>query len=141
MVLQELRELAYSLGPILRAHALATRTDTDFNDASADLVRDVDAGLEARGALSVQRFDGCGDGEASGEGGSPEFGCAASWSEDGANGDVFNEVGIDFGAGDEGGEGVVEEVGGGGVFEAAFAAFSDGGAEGAGDDDLRGGLV
>jgi hypothetical protein len=42
---------------------------------------------------------------------------------------------------DEGFEGAVEEVGGVRVFEAAFAAFCDGGTEGAGYDDLEANLL
>jgi len=66
--------------------------------------------LEAGGALAVQRFDGCCGREAGGEGSGTEFGCAASWSEDGADSNVFDEVGVDAGAFEECFVGAVEEV-------------------------------
>jgi hypothetical protein len=78
---------------------------------------------------------GCGR-EASGEGGGAELGCTASWGEDSANSNVFDEVGIDAGALDEGLVGAVEEVGCLGVFEATLSALCDGGTECAGYDNL-----
>ena len=87
--------------------------------------------------MSVQRFDGCGCWEAGSEGSGTELGCAASWSEDGADSDVFDEVGVDAGALEERFVGAMEEVGGLRVFEAAFSALGEGSAEGAGNDDLR----
>jgi len=87
--------------------------------------------------LPVERLDGRGVREAGGEGGGAELGCAAAWRQDGADGDVFDEGGVEGGALEEGAEGAVEEVGGCGVFEAAFAALCDGGSESAGYDDLE----
>jgi hypothetical protein len=87
--------------------------------------------------LPVQRFGGCGDGEAGGEGSGAELGSSAAGCEDGTDGDVFDEVGIDFRALEEGFESAVEEVGGGGVFETAFATFSYCSAEGACYDNLK----
>jgi hypothetical protein len=92
--------------------------------------------LETGGTLSVQALCGGGGREACGQSGSAEFRCAAAGSEDGADGYVFDEVGVDAGALDEGFVGAVEEVGGLCVFEAAFSAFCNGGAEGACYDDL-----
>jgi hypothetical protein len=92
--------------------------------------------LEAGGALSVQRFGGCGGREARGESGCAEFGCAAAWGEDGADGNVFDEVGVDTGALDEGFVGAVEEVGCLRVLEAAFSALGESGTESAGYDNL-----
>ena len=59
----------------------------------------------------------------------------------GADGDVFDERGIDLGAGDERLQAVHEQVGGRGVFERAFAAFGEGGAQRAGHDDIIGCVV
>lgn len=78
---------------------------------------------------------GCGR-EAGGEGCGAELGCATSWGEDSANSNVFDEVGIDAGALDEGLVGAVEEIGCLGVFEATLSALCDGGTECAGYDNL-----
>jgi hypothetical protein len=78
---------------------------------------------------------GCGR-EAGGEGCRAEFGCAASWGEDGADSNVFDEVGINAGALDESFVGAVEEVGCLRVFEAALSALGDGGTKRAGYDNL-----
>jgi hypothetical protein len=82
--------------------------------------------------LPVQALcGGCGR-EAGGEGCGAEFGCAASWGENGADGDVFDEVGVDARALDEGFVGAVEEVRCLGVFEATLSALGEGGTERAG---------
>lgn len=79
----------------------------------------------------------CGSGgESGGKGCSAELGCATAWSEDGADSDVFNEVGVDAGALDEGLVGAVEEVGRLCVLEAALSALCDGCAERARYDNL-----
>jgi hypothetical protein len=78
---------------------------------------------------------GCGR-EASGEGCGAEFGCATSWGEDGADGDVFDEVGVDARALDKSFVGAVEEVGCLGVFEAALLALGEGCTERTGYDNL-----
>jgi hypothetical protein len=86
--------------------------------------------------LAVQGLDGRGYWEAGGQRGCAELGCTAAWGEDGADGDVFDQGGVDAGAFNEGFEGAVEEVGALCVFEAALAALGEGGAEGTGYDDL-----
>ena len=131
MVLEKLAELRYGVGPVLCRHALATSANTDLDHAALDRVGDVDACLQTRRALSVQALDGGTNGEAGRKGSSTELGCTAARGEDGADGDVFDELGVDTGALDEGLEGAVEEVGGLGVFEATLATLCDGCAEGA----------
>lgn len=86
--------------------------------------------------MSVQGLArGC-DGEPGGEGCSAELGSSSTRCEDGTNGDVFNEAGVDFGAFDEGLEGASEEVGGLGVFETTLSTLGEGSAKGACYDDL-----
>lgn len=87
--------------------------------------------------MAIERADAGCDGESGGDGCGAEFGGSAAWGEDAADCNVFDEVGVDPRAGDYGFEGADEEVGGLGVFEAAFAAFCEWGAEGAGYDDLE----
>lgn len=67
---------------------------------------DIHAGLEARGALSVEGLDGGCFRETGNEGGGAVFGCAGAGGEDVADGDVFDEVGVNFRAGDDGFEGM-----------------------------------
>ena len=59
-----------------------------------------------------------------------------AWRKDSTDSDVFDEIGIDLRALEEGLEGAVEEVGCLRVFEAAFSTFRDGCAESAGYDNL-----
>jgi len=108
--LEEFGELRDGTGTVLCAHAFCASADADFDHAALDGVGDIDTGLQAGGALSVQRFDGCCGWEAGGEGSGTEFGCATSWGEDGTDGDVFDEVGVDAGALEERFVGPVEEV-------------------------------
>jgi hypothetical protein len=86
--------------------------------------------------LSVQALDGRRRRNTRGQRGGAELGGAAAGREDAADGDVFDQRGVDVGAREEAGEGGVEEVGAGCVFERAAAAFCEGGADGAGYDDL-----
>lgn len=92
--------------------------------------------MQTTGALSVEALGGGCDGEAGGEGCCAELGCTATGCEDGSDGDVFDEVGIDARTLDEGFEGAGQEISGGCVFESAFAAFGDGCSEGACYNDL-----
>jgi hypothetical protein len=87
--------------------------------------------------LPVEGFDGCRHGKAGCEGGGPELCCTAAGGKDGADGNVFDKGGVDAGAFNQGLKGTMEEVGSSGVFETAFATLCDGGAEGAGNDDLE----
>jgi hypothetical protein len=137
--LEELGELRHGVGAVLRGHAFGAGADANLDHASFDGIGDVDASLKAGRALSVQRLDGGCDRESGSESGGAELGCATAGGEDGADSDVFDEVGVDFGALDEGFEGAAEEVGGLRVFEASFAAFGEGGAKGACNDDLESG--
>jgi hypothetical protein len=61
--------------------------------------------------LSVQRLDGGCDGKSGGEGSGAEFGGSTTGGEDGTDGDVFDEAGVDLGALNQGFEGAGEEVG------------------------------
>jgi len=86
--------------------------------------------------LPVQRLAGCCDGKSGSESSGAKLGGSSAWRKDSTDSDVFDEIGIDLRALEEGLEGAVEEVGCLRVFEAAFAALSDWGAEGACYDDL-----
>jgi len=65
-----------------------------------------------------------------------ELGSTTTRWEHRANCDIFDKRRVDFGARDEGFECMGEEIGGGSVFEASFAAFGERRAEGAGYDDV-----
>ena len=56
--------------------------------------------------------------------------------EDRANCNIFNKVRVDLGPGDQGFEGMGQEVSSCSVFESAFTAFGEGGAEGTCYDDI-----
>ena len=136
VALEEVRELGDCLGAVVGGHGLDTGADTDLDHAGADLVGDVDAGLETRGALAVEGVDGGGLGETGDESGGAHLGGATAGGEDGADLDVLDEGGVDLGALDEAAEGTGHQIRGLGVLKAALAALGEGGAESAGDDDL-----
>lgn len=100
--LEVLGELRHGVGAIVQRHALRARADADLDHTRADGVCNVDAGLQARGALAVETLCGRGDGEAGGEGGGAELGCATAGGQDGADGDVLDEGGVDAGLRDHG---------------------------------------
>lgn len=122
--------------PVLCAHALDAGADANLNHAGLDLVGDVDAGLEAAGALAVEGADGRGLGEAGDEGGGAHLGGAASGGEHLADADVLDEGGVDLGPLNQALEGAGHEVGGLRVLEAALAALGEGGTETCRHDDL-----
>lgn len=123
--------------PVLRRHALHAGTNAHLDHARADLVRHVDAGLQARRALPVEGAHGHGLGEAGDQAGGAHLGGAATGGEDGADGDVFDEGRVDLGAVENPPQRAGYKVGGHGVFEAALAALGKGGAEAGCYDDLR----
>lgn len=125
-----------SNAPVLCAHALDASADANLNHAGLDLVGDVDAGLEAAGALAVEGADGGGLGEAGDEGGGAHLGGAASGGEHLAYADVLDEGGVDLGALNQALEGAGHEVGRLRVLEAALAALGEGGTETCRHDDL-----
>ena len=86
--------------------------------------------------MSVQTPDGCGGWEAGGESGCPELGRPSTRRQHIADGDIFNESGIDACSLKESLECTDEEIGGGGVFETTFAASGEGSPESSGDDNL-----
>lgn len=122
--------------PILRAHALHTRTDAHLNHARLDRIRNIHARLQAGAALAVQALDAARQRKPGRDGSSTELGGAAAGGQHGADGHVLDDARIDLGAGDQRLEGADEQVRGLGVLEAALAALGDGRAQGAGDDDL-----
>lgn len=122
--------------PILCAHALNTSTDTNIDHTGGDLVGNVDAGLETRGALSIECASGSALGEASEEGGGAHLGGTTAGGEDGANADILNEVGVNLGALEDGLQDTGHEVGGLGILEATLATLGEGGTAAGGDDDL-----
>ena len=136
MALEKVRELGNGTGSVLQAHGLRAGADTDLNHARLDGVGDVDASLKTRRALPVQALNSSGGREAGSKGGSTELGCAAAWSEDSTDGDVFDELGVDAGALNEGFVSAVEEVSCLCVFEATLATLCEGCAKRAGYDDL-----
>lgn len=122
-------------------HALDTSTDANLNHAGLDLVGDVDAGLQARGALPVEGAHGDGVGEAGDQAGGAHLGGAAAGGEDGADANVLDQGGVDLGAVDDALEGAGDQVRGHGVFEAALAALCECRPEAGRHDDLGGGGV
>jgi hypothetical protein len=61
--------------------------------------------------LSVERLDSGCDGKTGGESSGTEFGSSTAGCENGTDGDVFDELGVDLRAFDEGFESASEEVG------------------------------
>jgi hypothetical protein len=90
--------------------------------------------------LSVQALDCGGSWEAGCESSSTELSGSTTWCKHTSDCDIFDEGGINLGALDQGLEGTVEEVRASCVLEATFTTLGEGGAEGAGYDDLRASL-
>lgn len=82
--------------PILQAHALHPSTDPNFNHARSDLIRNVDACLQARAALSIDAFQCRRLGETSDQSGRTEFSCSTTRRKYIAYSDVLDQVGIDL---------------------------------------------
>lgn len=139
--LEEFAELADGSRAVLCGHALSTGTDADLDHAGPDGVGNVNAGLQTRRALSVQRLARCCDREAGSKSSSAELGSATAWCKDGTDSDIFNELGVDLGAFEERLECAVEEVGCLGIFEATLSTLGEGCAESACYDDLIATLV
>jgi hypothetical protein len=124
VILKQRRELSHSSRTILTAHTLHTRTDTNLNHTSLDSIGNLNTSLQTRTALTVQRMHSSTIREARSQSRSTELGGAAAGRQYTANGDIFDQRGIDFGTLDQCFKGSVEEVGGGCVFEASFASLS-----------------
>jgi hypothetical protein len=125
--------------PILQSHALYTSTNTDIDHTNPNGIGNVDAGLEATTALSVQGLHSCAGGEAGSQSSSSEFSRTTAWGEDITDSNVLNEARVDSGTLDESLEGTKEHVGCHGILEATFSGPRYGGSEGACYDDLFGG--
>ena len=122
--------------PVLSGHALNTGTNTNVNHASLDSIGNIHAGHETTAALSVQALDTSVSGEASGESSSTEFGGTTAWGEDGADGNILNELWVDPGALDESFECTDKQLRGHGVFKLALSSLADSGSESTCYDDL-----
>lgn len=122
--------------PVVQAHALNAGTNTNVDHASLDLVGNIDAGLETRGALSVEGSDGGGLREAGDQGGGSHFSGTTTGGQDGADADILHEGRVDLGSVNDGFEDTGHEVGGGGVFEATLTTLGEGASACGGDDDL-----
>ena len=136
MALKELRKLADGTRAVLSGHGLNPSTDSDLDHAAADRVGNIDASLQTRRALAVEGVDGSGDGEAGDQGSGTHLGGTTAGGKDGADNDIFDELGLDLGALKDAFQGTGQEVRGKGVLEGALAALGDGRPESAGDDDL-----
>ena len=91
--------------------------------ASADLVSDLVDGCEPRGALAIDGVDGGFDGDASMQRGHASGGGASSWRENVADGDVFDELGVQADLGVGCAQDVGEDEFGLGVFEPSLPAL------------------
>lgn len=111
--------------PILHAHALNTSTDADLDHARLDGMSDINAGLETRRALSVQRLDSGADGKASSQSGGTELGGATSGRQDRADSDIFDEGRVNLRSVDERLEGTDEQVCGRGVLESSLTTLCE----------------
>ena len=132
-----MREIGRSCLPVLQAHALDTGSDANLDHARLDGMSNINAGLQAGRALSVQGPDRSRDGEASSEGGSTELCGATSWRQDRADGDILDKGWVDLGAVDERLEGTNEQVCSRGVLESSLAALGEGSSQGRRHDDLE----
>jgi hypothetical protein len=128
---------AYNL-PVLCAHALDASTDTDVDHAGADLVGNVNAGLQTRRALAVERADGRRLGEASNQRSSTHLSSTATRGEHGTDADILDEGGVELRALDDGLQHAGDEVSSLGVLEAALATLGECAAARGGNNDLCG---
>lgn len=124
LVLQDLlTKFAHSSSPVSLGHALDTRTDTNVDLPSLDLVGDLGDGSQTRGALAVDGVDGGLDGDACVEGGHARSGSSSTRGEDIADGDVVDELGVKVGALVSGLENVGKDELGFGIFETSLATL------------------
>ena len=126
VVLEEVGEFGDSTRAVLRGHALNTSTDTNVDHAGLQSVGNVDDGLQTTGALTVQTLDGGSLGETGHKGSGTEFGRTTTGSENGANGDILDGLGVDTALVNHGLEDTGQQVGGGGVLEATLSTLGQG---------------
>lgn len=79
----------------MQAHALDTSANTNVNHTRLDLVGNVDAGLQAGGALAVEAADGRRLREARDKAGSAELCGATARGKDVADADILDEGRVD----------------------------------------------
>lgn len=127
--------------PILQAHALDARADTDIDHTGLDRIGNVDDRLQSTRALAVQGPDGRGLREARNERRGAELGRTTTRREDGADRNILDQLWVDAAPVDDGLERAGQQVRRGGVLEASFPALGDGGPQGAGDHDVIGMLL
>ena len=124
--------------PILEAHALNTGTNTNIDHARLDGIGNISNGLETAGALSVETLDSGGLRETSDKSGGTEFGGTATRREDGTNGDILNEIGVNLALLNDSLKDTGQHVGGGSVLEATLSALGERRTQSAGYDDIVG---
>jgi hypothetical protein len=127
--------------PVLRGHALHTCTNTNFNHTRLDRVGNIHNGLETTGALSVQALDSSRLGEPGNEGGGTELGSTATRGKDGANSNIFHNLGVDATAVDDALEDTGQQISGSGILETTFATLGQGSTQGTCDNDIIGMLL
>jgi len=124
--------------PVLCAHALDTSANANLDHTGTDLVSDVDAGLQARGALAVEGADSRRFGETGYEGSGAHLGGATAGRQDLANAYIFYERGVDAGACDYTLQCAGHQVRCLCILEGALAALGEGRSQAGGHDDLDG---
>lgn len=120
----------------MQTHTLHTGTNTNINLTRADRIRNIRHSLQSTRTLPIQTSHSRRFREPSHERRSPEFSGSSTGWQHRSHGNVFNEFGINAAAADEALECANQQIGGGSVFETAFAALGEGRAKGGGYDDV-----
>ena len=110
-------------------------TNTDFDLAKGDLVSNLVDGSETGRALSVQTVTAGRVGDASPERTHTSLCGASTWGEDGTDGDILDELGVDLGLSNDTLQGPAEHLLGGALREAALLGLGDGRSQGRDNDD------
>lgn len=124
--------------PVLGGHALNTSTDTNIDHARVDGISNINDGLETTRALTVQTLDGGSLGETSNESCSTELGRTTTGRQDGADSNIFDDLGVDTTLVDHGLEDTGQQVSGGSVLEATLSTLGEGSAQSTGHDNVIG---
>lgn len=138
VILKELRELGDGTRAVLRRHALNTSTDTNIDHARLQSIGNVNDGLQTARALTVQGLDRSSLGEASDEGSGTELSSTTTGRQDGADGDILDDVGVDAALVDHGLEDTGEQVSSSGVLEATLATLGQGSPQSTCHDNIIG---
>lgn len=121
----------------MQTHTLDAGANTDLDHASADLVGDIDAGLQARRALAVEGAHGRGLGEPGDESSGAHLGGATARRQHLTYAHIFYERRVDAGTCDYALQYASHQIRRRRVLECALAALCEGRAQACRDNDLE----